>query len=106
MNNDYVVATLPIKPQQNTNVGMMIAPTIMEHIGNVFHIDKCMSVNLLHTYEDKSKDLNNYKQYIENAGINYNFLFKDDEYTNELLDIIKKMISSELIFIQKLCSTL
>lgn len=101
MNNDYVVATLPIKPQQNTNVGMMIAPTIMEHIGNVFHIDKCMSVNLLHTYEDKSKDLNNYKHYIENAGINYNFLFKDDEYTNELLDIIKKMISSELIFIQK-----
>ncbi len=101
MNNDYVVATLPIKPQQNTNVGMMVAPTIMEHIGNVFNIDKCMSVNLLHTYANKSKELNDYKEYIETAGINYNILFKDDEYTFQLLEIIEKMISSKIISIQK-----
>ncbi len=101
MNNDFLVATLPIKPQKNTNVGMMVAPTIMEHIGNIFNIDKCMSVNLLHTYANKDEELNNYKMYIENAGINYNFLFKDEEYTQQLLNIIKKMIESGIISVQK-----
>lgn len=34
-------------------------------------------------------------------GINYNFLFKDEEYTQQLLNIIKKMIESGIISVQK-----
>lgn len=45
--NNIMISTLPIKPQKNTNIGMMIAPTIMDFMGTVLNIEKNIGFNVL-----------------------------------------------------------
>ena len=101
MKNDFIVSTLPIKPQISTNIGMMIAPTIMQYIGNVFDIEKCMSVNLLHTYSNKKNELQNYINYILQAGITYNMLFRDDMHNNQLIGFIIELLKNDILDVEK-----
>lgn len=39
---DTIILTLPIKPQQETNIGMMLSPTIMDYIGSSLSIKKIL----------------------------------------------------------------
>lgn len=89
--DDLLIATLPIKPQNKTNIGMMLAPTIMDYIGTALDIEKNLGVNILHSYADKGVELNEYLEYINNSGIKYNSLFIDSDYSNQLLEIIEEM---------------
>lgn len=88
---DTIILTLPIKPQQETNIGMMISPTIMDYIGSSLSIKKNIGFNTIHSYENKDVNLNSYLSYVNNSGINYDSVFIDKNYSNELLNIIEKM---------------
>ena len=92
MNKEMMmVSTLPIKPQIKTNIGMMIAPTIMDFIGNVFEIEKNIGFNILHTYSNKKLELDTYLNYVNNSGIKYDSIFIDENKAQDLLEIIYQM---------------
>ena len=65
---NIVIATMPIKPQDKTNLGMYIAPTIMDVVGEKLECRKVFSMNLLNTYKDKSNCKDIYLQDIERNG--------------------------------------
>lgn len=94
---ETMISTLPIKPQANTNIGMMIAPTIMDFIGEVLDIEKNLSFNILHTYDSKIVELDNYLTYIKNSKIDYDSIFIDKDYGFQLLEIVSNMYKNGLI---------
>lgn len=94
---EMMISTLPIKPQVKTNIGMMIAPTIMDFIGSVLEIEKNIGFNILHTYDNKEIDFINYLDYVEKSGVNYNSIFIDKNHDMELLDIVLQMYKEGLI---------
>lgn len=95
--SDLMISTLPIKPQKITNIGMMIAPTIMDYIGSTLEIEKNIGFNILHSYETKSESLDEYLNYVKTSGINYDSIFVDKDYDNKLLEIVFNMIKSKHI---------
>ena len=40
-----IILTLPIKPQSETNIGMMLSPTVMDYIGSALKIKKNIGFN-------------------------------------------------------------
>lgn len=96
-NEEIMVSTLPIKPQKSTNIGMMIAPTIMDYIGDVLEIEKNIGFNVLHTYDNKVDSLYGYLDYVKSSGINYDSIFIDKDHDNELLEIVARMIKDKYI---------
>ena len=99
-NNDCLVSTLPIKPQKKTNVGMMIAPTIMDYIGDVLACDKMMSFNTLHSYISKDDEYFTYLNDINNSGIPYDKIFIDNSESDKLLGIVDEMLQKNILFIK------
>jgi len=95
--NNIVVATMPIKPQDKTNLGMYISPTIMDVVGDKLDCKKVFSMNLLNTYKDKNKAKDIYLNDIQRNGIKYDELLLDSSYTNELLSIILTMIETDIV---------
>ena len=92
--DDLMIGTLPIKPQGETNIGMMVAPTIMDYIGDVFEIEKNIGFNTLHSYDDKDVLLDEYLGYVNKSGINYDSMFIDGVHGDELLKIVEDMYYS------------
>lgn len=89
--NDTLVLTLPIKPQNKTNIGMMLSPTIMDYIGSSLKIKKNIGFNIIHSYEDKDVSLEEYLDYVNKSSIDYDSIFIDKEHSEELLQIVEKM---------------
>lgn len=88
---DTMIATLPVKPQRNTNIGMMLSPTIMDFIGTVLNIEKNIGFNIMHSYEDKDYELDEYLNYVNESGIEYNSVFIDGKHVDQLIEIVDKM---------------
>ena len=59
-----MVSTMPIKPYKNINMGLMIAPTICDVVGNNFKCKKAMAFNILHSYGNNEENL---PGYLENS---------------------------------------
>ena len=97
IDNKTIIATLPIKPQKKTNAGMLIAPIIMDFIGQVLDCEKNLGVNILHSYDNKNLYLDGYLNCIDKVLINYDSLFIDETHTEELMDTIKKLVISGII---------
>ena len=38
--DNILISSLPVKPQNITNVGMMMAPTVMNYLGDVLNCTK------------------------------------------------------------------
>ncbi len=95
--NNTLVSTLPIKPQSQTNIGMLLAPTIMDFIGTVLNIKKVLGVNILNTYCNKNLEIENYIREINNSNISYDYLFLDKQQCDKLIEIVKKMYNKGLI---------
>lgn len=87
-----IVMTMPIKPQKKTNIGMYIAPTLMNVLSDILLCDSVMAVNLLSSYEDKESELSIFLKDLHRQGIKYSQLFIDIEHVNEILAIIEKLI--------------
>ena len=74
---NLMISTMPIKPYNKINPGLMIAPVICDVIGDILKCKKVLALNLLHSYDDKSVDLDKYLSKIVEFDINYNELIKD-----------------------------
>lgn len=94
---DIVVATLPIKPQKETNIGMLIAPTIMDYLGTCLNVERIMNINLLNTYQDKSDDIHGYVDTLNKSMISYDSLYIDTNYVDKLLIIIDILYQKGII---------
>ncbi len=91
MSDNIVIATLPIKPQVTTNIGMLLAPTIMDFIGNVYDSKKVISINTLNTYQEKDSQANIYLNSIDKNKIDYDSILIDKDRVDELIEIIDKL---------------
>ncbi len=87
-----VVMTMPIKPQEETNIGMYISPTLMEVLSDILSCDSVMAVNLLNTYKDKDLQLKHFIDDLERQGIKYDKLFVDKNYVDKILTLIQELI--------------
>lgn len=92
-----VVMTMPIKPQKETNIGMYIAPTLMNVLSDILVCDNTMAINLLNTYKDKTEELSIFLNDLNRQGIKYKNLFIDNEHTEEILLLVEKLVSDGLI---------
>lgn len=97
---DMMISTLPIKPQHSTNIGMMLAPTIMDYIGTVFKIEKNIGFNILHSYDNKEEELKEYLKYIYTSGIQYDSIFIDRNHADKLLKIIEEMFYDKHLIVK------
>lgn len=89
--DNIIVSTLPIKPQKETNIGMLLAPTIMDYIGTALNIKKVLGINVLNAYYDKDSEISGYINEINNSNIDYDYLFVDKQRGDKLVEIVKKM---------------
>lgn len=89
---EKIVMTMPIKPQKNTNIGMFIAPTIMNTLSEMFVCKSVMATNLLNTYKNKDNDLQIYIDDLKKQGIKYTELFVDKQNSEKILEVIVKLI--------------
>lgn len=95
--DNILISSLPVKPQNITNVGMMMAPTVMNYLGDVLNCTKMISFNTLHSYSDKNNELNVYIDDVKKSGISYDKIFIDSQSANELLDFVEKMYYTKQI---------
>lgn len=98
---NLMISTMPIKPYNKINPGLMIAPVICDVIGDILKCKKVLALNLLHSYDDKSVDLDKYLSKIVEFDINYNELIKDINYTDIYLSKIEQLIYMGFIEIKK-----
>ena len=68
---NITVTTMPIKPYEKINIGLMIAPTLVDIIGSIIKCKKVLSFNLLHSFDNKVPVLSNYIGKIKEFNINY-----------------------------------
>lgn len=100
MNSNLVVSTMPLKPQKETNIGMLLAPTIMDFLGDCFDCEKVMSMNSLNSYCDKNKELEIYINDIDKNSIKYNRVLVDEHHADEILSIIEKLYRDNYLCIK------
>lgn len=87
-----IVMTMPIKPQKETNIGMYIAPRLMNVLSDILSCDSVMAINLLNTYKDKDSELKTFIDDLDRQGIIYNNLFIDKDHVCEILSLIQELV--------------
>ncbi len=97
MKNELIISTLPIKPQDKTNVGMLIGPTMSNVLGDIFKMPNIIGINVLNSYKDKSAQTNIFIQDLIANGIHYDKIVIDKDYAQQMLMKIEKMINTGLI---------
>jgi len=96
MNNNFVSMTLPAKPQNKTSLGMLIAPVMMELLGNKINSSKIITLNNLHTYRQEDfKDV--YFNDLKQNRISYDRFYIDSENTVFLLNVLEELIKNKKI---------
>ena len=96
MNNNFVSMTLPAKPQNKTSLGMLIAPVMMELLGNKINSPKIITLNNLHTYRREDfKDV--YFNDLKQNMISYDRCYIDSENTVFLLNILEELVKNKKI---------
>lgn len=98
---DLMITTMPIKPYEKINIGLMIAPTLCDVLGTILNCKKVLSFNLLHSFEDKNVDLKKYIDNIEKFNVNYNEIIKDIENVEKYLKKIEELYRLGILTIQK-----
>lgn len=101
MNREYLTMSLPAKPQPKTNIGMLIAPILMELIGNKINSKKLLTLNTLHTYLEENDNKDVYMKDIKNINIDFDEFYNDSEKTEELLSVLKEMVNRNIIIEKK-----
>lgn len=97
MKDDFVVATLPIKPQEKASVGRVTAPIVAEFVSKKIGCDFTFSVNTLHSYEERSIYLHDYLRSVSEIGVEFDSLYVDSQHTDKYLENIEMLISRGII---------
>lgn len=92
-----MVSTMPIKPYKNINMGLMIAPTICDVVGNNFKCKKAMAFNILHSYGNNEENLPGYLEKLHSFDINNYIITKDIDYTDKYLEKILELYDKGII---------
>ena len=95
--NQIITMTLPAKPQEKEKIELMIAPLMMEIIGQKTKSLKMITLNTLHTYEDVKKNKNIYLKQLYDFSVNYDEFYEDSDHKKELLEIIENLIKMKKI---------
>lgn len=96
----YTFISMPVKPSDKEHVGTVIAPVLCDYLGDVFtnfQSHKIITVNLLHSYDNRDKFLNHYLNSIDKLGIKYDEILKDKDLCNKILDSIYNMVELGII---------
>lgn len=97
MKNNMTVMSLPAKPQPKTNIGLMFAPLIMEIIGKKTKSNKMITLNTLHTYVSSQDYVDVYLNDLKNLSIDFDDYYEDSIHSNELLNILKILLTKNII---------
>ena len=89
---DLMISTMPIKPYEKINLGLMIAPVVSDVLGNILDCKKVLSVNLLHSYDEKIGELDKYFSKIHEFDIHHDEIIKDIDHVDKYLNEIEKLI--------------
>ena len=98
---NLTVTTMPIKPYEKTNIGLMIAPTLVDIIGSILKCKKVLSFNLLHSFDNKVPVLSNYIDNIKEFNINYDEIIKDIEHIEDYLKNIKELYNKGVVTLKQ-----
>ena len=94
---DKVFVSMPAKPRENNNTGAIIAAALCDYLGDVFGGEKILTTNLIHSYKDPEKYLDQYLNSIKDFGNRYDILLKDVDYGDKILDIVGDMLDIGII---------
>ena len=97
---DLMITTMPIKPYDKINIGLMIAPILCDVLGSILNCKKILSVNLLHSFENKQNNLQKYIDIIKKFDIYYNDIIKDIDYTSKYLEKLEELYSKGFVNIK------
>lgn len=89
---ERIVMTMPIKPQKTTNVGMYIAPTLMNLFKDLLECEVVMAINTLNSYSSREQEAVTYFQDLYKNGIHYDKSFIDKSNANLIVNVIEQMI--------------
>ncbi len=98
---DLIISTLPIKPQESTSVGMMIAPTISNVVGDLFECSNFVGINTMNTYKNKDIYIDRYKQDLVSGGLTRGNTIIDENVSEFLLNKVYELVSIGIIKIKK-----
>lgn len=98
---NITVTTMPIKPYEKINIGLMIAPTLVDIIGSIIKCKKVLSFNLLHSFDNNVPVLSNYIGTIKEFNINYDEIIKDIEYSGDYLKKIEELYNKGFVTLKQ-----
>ena len=98
---NITVTTMPIKPYEKINIGLMIAPTLVDIIGSIIKCKKVLSFNLLHSFDNKVPVLSNYIGAIKEFDINYDEIIKDIEHSGDYLKKIEELYNKGFVTLKQ-----
>lgn len=98
---NLMISTMPIKPYEKINPGLMIAPVVSDVIGDILKCKKVLSFNLLHSYDETIDNLHKYLSKISEFDIHYDEIIKDIDYVNSYLSKIEKLIYMDFIQVKE-----
>ena len=99
--DNLMISTMPIKPYEEVNIGLMIGPTLSDIVGSILNCKKVLSFNLLHSFDNKKNYLSNYINIIKSFGIEYNQIIKDVDWTEQYLYKIEELYKKGVILINE-----
>lgn len=100
MKDDILVSTMPIKPQKSTNIGMLIAPMLVNLLSDIYDSERIISMNSLNSYLNKDNELEVYKNDIDKNNIKYDRIFIDKNNVYDILNIIEKLYKDGFLSIK------
>lgn len=101
---DFVVTTMPIKPQIRTSIGMSIAPMLVNFIGKKLNVKNVLAINLLHAYENRDLISSQYICDLNQMGFSFDQTFVDKEFLDILCECVISLYTRNLI--QKMKKTI
>lgn len=98
MSNAFI--SMPIKPSSNEHIGSVIPPILCDYLGDVFSdykSEKIITINLLHSYENREKYLKKHLSGIEKFDVNQDMILYDIDFCSKVLDSIRNMLDVGII---------
>lgn len=93
-----IILTLPMMPVDSNNYGKFVTPIVCETLKNVLNGKYYHCVNILDSFNDRSKNIEQYVKSLNENHIYYDYLWYDYNYISKLLFNINVLIKKGYIF--------
>lgn len=92
------VITLPLSPTRSNQFARFVTPIVGEVISRGINGTFYLCTNMLDSFNNRGKDLEDYKEKLVNHGIDYDELWIDIEHIDELFQAIDRLITLGYIY--------